>query len=390
MNIAFYYHIPIVLSNNTIKVPGYLGVFIDALAADVDLLYLVMHQARPFEELEAEYEIKAKNIKFIDLGFKTAAWHRSLFHKKLLRNPLKQLQHCDVFLVRSPSPLAPYFHHYLTNTKLVYLVVGDYGESVKQSKARTLREWIVNKYVQHNDYVFRKRIQQTDIVVNSPALFDKYEKQSKSIYQIRTTTLHESDFFQRNDTCQQTTIQLLYTGRIDLLKGLAELVEALALIKLSQPNLKLNLVGWEAESGNPIETQLKQLATKKGVLSQIHFHGKKQIGAELNSFYRSNDIYVIPSYEEGFPRTIWEAMANSLPVVATTVGAIPKYLKHKHDAYLIPSKSSQAIAHAIEEIIRDQKLRQTLIENGMVQAKQTTLSIQTKKLINHLQLLIHS
>jgi glycosyltransferase involved in cell wall biosynthesis len=388
MKLGFYYHVPIVVSENGVKIPSYFGVFLDALASEIDVLYIMMHKARPHEMSEADYVLKSSNIHFIDLGIKTKAWYRTIFHRKILKKPLQVMNQCDLILVRAPSPLAPYFYKYLNKVKLVYMVVGDYAESVKQTKVRTLREFIVNQYVLHNDFMFRKRIQKTDIVVNSPALLKKYKSVSKSIQLIRTTTLLETDLYNRADTCEDSRIQLLYTGRIDPLKGLVELIEAVAIIKKEYPNLILNIVGWELSGKKHVEKQLCQIAEANGILSDVIFHGKKKVGDELNSFYRTSDIYVIPSYEEGFPRTIWEAMANSLPVIATRVGGIPEYLTHKKDAYLIPPKSVKAVVEAIRTVIHSKDLRQTLIKNGMEQAKETTLPNQTKKLVAHLKSLI--
>ena len=58
-----------------------------------------------------------------------------IMHRKILKKKLSIINDkCDVILVRAPSPLAPYFNRYLKNTKLVYLVVGDYGEGGKLIK----------------------------------------------------------------------------------------------------------------------------------------------------------------------------------------------------------------------------------------------------------------
>jgi glycosyltransferase involved in cell wall biosynthesis len=382
MKLAFYYHIPTVVRDGNIYLPGYLGVFVDSLATVTEELYLVMHEARDFEKAEADYKLQSQNIKWVSLGLKTPAWHRSLFHGKVLGKITGALSSCDVLLLRSPSPLAPYFHKYLPHTRVVYLVVGDYAESVKQTETRSLREMVINLYLKHNDYLFRQRMKKTDVIVNSPALFNKYETNSKTIHQIKTTTLSQTDFFYRNDTCQDHTIQLLYTGRIDKLKGLFELVEATASLKQCSHNVMLNIVGWESIDGNPVEQQLKELAAKLGISSALVFHGKKKIGEQLNAMYRMADIYVIPSYEEGFPRTIWEAMANSLPVVATTVGAIPHYLKNETDAMLIAPKSTNEITEAIEKLIKDPSLRQKLISNGMKQAENNTLEYQARNLMD--------
>lgn len=383
LKLAFYYHIPLNPDANHFFVPGYLGVFIDSIANEVDALYLVMHKANTIEISGCDYQIKSKNIIWINLGLKTPAWHRAIFHSKILKRTLGQIADCEVFLVRSPSPLAPYFHKYIKQTKLVFLVVGDYAESATQKINKNFRDIIINLYLKNNDYLFRKRMLHTDVIANSPVLFEKYKENNKSIHLIKTTTLSKDDFFYRKDTCLNPTIQILYTGLIDSSKGLFELVEAVALLKQTIPNIKLNLVGWEEdEQSKPIKQALQKKADELGIGHHIIFHGKKSIGEELNTFYRMADIYVIPSYEEGFPRTIWEAMANSVPVVATTVGGIPYYLKNKIDAILIKPRSAEDIATAINTIIENPELRQSLISNGMKQAENNTLEYQSKKLLN--------
>lgn len=382
MRLAFYYHIPLKKKATELNVPGYLGVFIDSLAEGVDELSLIIHQPGPNEMEEADYVIKAKNIRIVDLGIKTPAWHRAIFHKKILKKKLQEIENCDAFLVRAPSPLAPYFHKYIKNPKLIFMVVGDYSESVKQTSGVNLREYFIRLYLKHNDYLFRKRMQFSDVIVNSPILEDKYKNISKSIHPIKTTTLSREDYYTRKDTCLNSPIQILYTGRIDPLKGLFELVDAVAQLRGKNINLTLNLVGWESVQGNPVEKKLREYSSQLGIEEYIIFHGKKSIGNELNEMYRMADIYVIPSYEEGFPRTIWEAMANSLPVIATTVGAIPKYLENNRDAILIEPKKTNDIVLAIETLVNNPLLRQTLIKNGIKQAESNTLEFQTQNLLD--------
>src|SRR5659263_90483 len=113
MKLAFYYHITIAFKNNNIYCPSFLGVFIDSLAINVDELYLIMHQANSRESEEADYALKSNNIYWINLGFKTPAWHRDIFHRMFLKEPLKKINNCNALIVRSPSSLAPYFPRYL-------------------------------------------------------------------------------------------------------------------------------------------------------------------------------------------------------------------------------------------------------------------------------------
>jgi glycosyltransferase involved in cell wall biosynthesis len=196
------------------------------------------------------------------------------------------------------------------------MVVGDYKEGANQFKVNNIRDFVITKYLKHNDYLFRKQIAKTHTLVNSSQLYKSYSKFAKKLTQIRTTTLSKDDFFLREDTCTNNSINLLYTGRIDKAKGLFELINAAEVLTRTH-SIHLNIVGWEINPGNKLENELLQIIHSKGIANAVTFHGKKSLGVELNNMYRMADIYVIPSYFEGFPRTIWEAMANSLPVIAT-------------------------------------------------------------------------
>ena len=60
----------------------------------------------------------------------------------------------------------------------------------------------------------------------------------------------------------------------------------------------------------------------------IFFHGRDKYGAPLFNFYRKSDIFIHPTYHEGFPRVLWEAAVNCSPIVTTSVGGIPNLLQN--------------------------------------------------------------
>ena len=146
---------------------------------------------------------------------------------------------------------------------------------------------------------------------------------------------------------------MLFTGRFVLQKGLIELLDSVASLSKEDFNIELHLVGWEESDDKPFEKKLKSYAKSLNIESRIIFHGLKSVGDELNAMYRMADIYVLPSHHEGFPRTIWEAMANSLPVVTTTVGSIPLYLKNKIHASLVAPRDKKSLHNAIKFIIKN-------------------------------------
>jgi glycosyltransferase involved in cell wall biosynthesis len=79
-------------------------------------------------------------------------------------------------------------------------------------------------------------------------------------------------------------------------------------------------------------------------------------------------------------------MANSLPVIATTVGSIPHFLTHKKNVFLIEPKQTNQLVQAIECLLTDATLRQQMIEGGQQMAKETTLEYQTEKLLDAIKL----
>ena len=109
------------------------------------------------------------------------------------------------------------------------------------------------------------------------------------------------------------------------------------------------------------------------------------MGPELNKYYQESQIYVIPSYFESFPRTIWEAFANSLPVIASDVGSIPFHTSNNENILLIQPKDVNSLKNAIKELITDKELRKKLIMNGRECVKDVTLELQSEKLISNIK-----
>jgi glycosyltransferase involved in cell wall biosynthesis len=385
MNLGFYYHVPICRKQNTLHAPSHFAVFLEELANQVETLTLYMHESKDPENCDGV--LSKENIVWENLGVKTPAWHRSLFHSNFLKKHKLTLNNFDVFLVRAPSPLAPFFQHYFIERKrIMFLVVGDYMDVAQNMPTTTIREKVVSRFLKNNYAKFLRTIKYHHVMVNSNELLKLYQPIAKSVDLIKTTTLKKVGFFERTDSCQSDSIELLYTGRIDLNKGLLDLLEATRLLLAEGFKVTLNIVGWEEDNNKrPIETMMRNLAQEYKIEKQLVFHGKKSVGAELNQMYQKADIYVIPSYNEGFPRTIWEAMANSLPVIASSVGGIPAYLTHKVNAMLISPREPYKIVQAIKELIRNGTMRRAIIKNGFELAKDNTLEVQTAKMISSIK-----
>ncbi len=105
----------------------------------------------------------------------------------------------------------------------------------------------------------------------------------------------------------------------------------------------------------------------------MRFHGF--IGDEtlLRQFYRQADIFVLPSLSEGTPRTVLEAMAASLPIVATEVGGVPDILTDRETGLIVPPGDPIALGEALTTLLSDASLRQRLIRNSYFVANKFTV-----------------
>lgn len=293
----------------------------------------------------------------------------------------------DHFIVRAPTPLSAYLYWGMKKyCKVTLMIVGDYVKSLGGLEQPIYRKIPIILLTYYYQFLHIATVKRANVIVNSIEMQVFLTKYNTDIKLIKTTTLVENSFYKRQDTCDGNCIRLLYTGRINFAKGLMELVEAVS--ELQQKNTKkfeLHIVGWEDKSTISISGLLKQRAEELGISDHIFFHGKKKIGPELNAYYQIADFYIIPSYHEGFPRTIWEALSQCTPVIATAVGGIPYYLTHMNNAFLIKPKSIHEIVNAVTELKENHLLRQELIKNGYELAKEVTLEHQTKLLINVLE-----
>jgi glycosyltransferase involved in cell wall biosynthesis len=387
MTIGFHYHIPAIQKEDgKIYMPGYLGVFIDGLASQCEQVICFMHSPLESEMGLMDYALGADNVQLVDMGPHISMMKRALKAKQYNHKILPFLPKLDVMLIRGPSPLLPTLTSLCKkyHIKVAYLLVGDYLEGLNAATTmHKVKKTILWLYYAYNKYGQDRYLDDTLVFVNSSKLYKEYINKNQHCIEVRTTTLTKADFFQRLDTCQNSTVELLYTGRIDPTKGIEDIFQAVALLKDKiDKDIRINLVGWETSSG--FLSKLQQLAKELNIENNYIFHGKKSVGKELFDMYRKSDIYILASRGdfEGFPRTLWEAMANSLPLIATKVGSIPYLLKDEKNTLLVEPNNSQNLENTIEQLIQSEDLRIKLIKNGYSLAKTNTIEIISKKMVD--------
>lgn len=141
--------------------------------------------------------------------------------------------------------------------------------------------------------------------------------------------------------------QLLYLGRLEADKGVFELIEAVhLLVKSKSINIKLNIVG-----DGPDAVAVKNLVNEYRLQKFIDFQGTVSNKSAIKDYYLASDLFVLPSYHEGFPRVLYEAMLLGTPVLTTFVGTIPYLMKDGFNCFKMNVRDVNSIAEQIQHVV---------------------------------------
>jgi glycosyltransferase involved in cell wall biosynthesis len=381
MRLGYHYHIPAISNNGAIKTFAQQGLFLDSLAIYFDKIFCFLYSPRESEIPLIDYEIKNKNIILIDIGTNKPVYHRSIF----FNNKLKQIYKNDIVFVRGPTPTLPSIILKAANVSTAVLLVGDYRLGVDEIPQSNWRRSLIKAWTVFYQAKQKKALSRSLVLVNNKLLYNESKQITTNTKLVFTSTLFKSVFFKRDDTCLNEAITILYVGRFDKQKGLEDIAVAILDLLDKGYNLNFSIVGF-GDSRDQVANNISTLFKENDKLNCFINHGFIPLGKELFKLYRESDMFITASRAtEGFPRTIWEALSQSLPVITTPVGGIPFHVKDKKHVLYCKSNDSQSISSAIEEIINDASLRRRLIKNGHKIAESKTIEKSAERIFYELQ-----
>ena len=140
-------------------------------------------------------------------------------------------------------------------------------------------------------------------------------------------------------------------GRIVREKGYRELFDAAGVVARQVPNTVVLVVGDTLESDKgKFGTELRALVADGGPRSRFVFTGFRR---DTERLYQAMDVFVLPSHREGMPRSVIEAMASGLPVVATNIRGCREEVVDGETGLLVPVKAPAALADALVQLLTD-------------------------------------
>ena len=175
----------------------------------------------------------------------------------------------------------------------------------------------------------------------------------------------------RNDS------QILFVGHVVHEKGIRELLEAITPIK----DVTLKCFGPENKQ---IKEELNQYIEDHNLGDRVKFHGLQPVEVIYQEM-RGAGLFVLPTYTEGFPFVIVEAMASGCPIISTPVGAIEEMLTDKNglQGYLVPVKDADCLKKNIENYLNNKEEAKNKALNARKKAvEEYSVDAIMNKLIN--------
>jgi D-inositol-3-phosphate glycosyltransferase len=170
--------------------------------------------------------------------------------------------------------------------------------------------------------------------------------------------------------CDKT---LLFVGRIEPLKGVDILIQAIGLMQAKHVYVCLVVIGGDADSdpenGSDEMERLKTIREQVGLQDLVTFLGKRSQDT-LPYYYSAAEAVVVPSHYESFGMVALEAMACGTPVVASQVGGLAFLVRDGVTGYTVPVDEPQALADRLTMLMQDAALRHKLGEQALQEARQ--------------------
>lgn len=146
---------------------------------------------------------------------------------------------------------------------------------------------------------------------------------------------------------RESTWTIGFVARLDMAKGVMVLLDAFKELASKWPELRLRLVG-QGDASAALVARAREL----GIADRVEASGYSD--ADIHATLESFRVYAFPSFHEGLPYSILEAMRAGCTIVSTSVGGIPEVLRDGREGLLVPARDATALAKAIDRLVSDE------------------------------------
>lgn len=227
-----------------------------------------------------------------------------------------------------------------------------------EKKGNFIRNWVLACRARTEDVILRECPNVT---------FGEFETQSRNYY---LRKYGKGEMFTLNfpfklpnidATKQEKEYDIVFWGRVTVDKGVEDLINAVALIKVKKPSIKCMILG----GGSSVYTdKLKMMVEQQSLTDNIIFGGFQKTNEVLFKMASKAIVYVLPTHYDALPGSIRESMYMKLPVISYPVGDIPALNKDTECVVLADYQNVENLAMRINNVLDDEPYRQKLIDNA--------------------------
>lgn len=157
---------------------------------------------------------------------------------------------------------------------------------------------------------------------------------------------------------EKDCITFCFVGRIVGDKGMNELAEAFARLEKEFSSCRLLLVGDFEEKLDPVLPKTKRMFLED---SRVTFVGWQQ---DIRPYLAASDVFVFPSYREGFPNVVLQAGAMNLPSIVTDINGSSEIIRDGVNGVIIPPRNTEVLWRAMRNMLTDEAARQKMAANA--------------------------
>jgi glycosyltransferase involved in cell wall biosynthesis len=387
--LAVYYHMPFILLDDHILSNSVIGIFVESLLPFFKKVIIFGFESVA-DQNPITYSLPiSDNLEFVSLGPEGQFWNHLGKMSRLKKAVKPYINKIGVLLLRVPSHLAYAVWKYSgrpENTALLFIG----NPFFTSAYSNTYRYMYLFRKIRSDLHDRRMKIicrkSSAVLLANNQTLVKCWGNKLKSpVSLVHTSSISNRDIISTNVKAEyrEFSYRLLFVGRVCYDKGIRELFRAIfELNKNNEIEFFLDIVGTMGDLGGK---SIKNLVEEIDVAKYVKYHGVIPFGEKLYEYYRNADVYILPSYHEGMPKTIWESMSQGTPVIASEIDGMKENFINEEDILFIKPHNPKSIVEMVMNLCNSPELVKTLRKNGLERAKKITRETQAERIVEILK-----
>jgi glycosyltransferase involved in cell wall biosynthesis len=262
----------------------------------------------------------------------TLIWKFPVYRFLILNSVIKFVDQCDTLIIMIPSPISKLVFNIAKarNKKIILLVRQDIVE-MNRTRYVGFKKYFANYFSNYYHNYFLNFLNESNIYVitSGEKLAIKYLNYSNNVYSFADSRYLIHDIISKRNLRNisfSDKIHFLFVGRLEVNKGIFLLLE---FAKKYSAKILLTIIG-----DGLLTNFVQNYILENNLSNTIVYLGHIEFGPNLLNYYKKSDFFIFPSYSEGLPQVILEAMACGCVIFSSNVGSIPTIVKNGFNGIL--------------------------------------------------------